>query len=363
MKMDKGYHSIQSDIDKIDRILSKLQGKLKCARCAFEKAADVTLGTTPYTILYEEDRIKLKHYTPIVTTDRKNKTILLIVYALVNRETMLDLQPNNSVVRKLLENGIDVYMIDWGYPMYNDKYLTIGDHILGYLNSVVEFVLNRCEIDRLNLMGICMGGTFSLMYAALFPEKISNLILTVTPINFNNNGLLNKWIEGLDIDKLVDTFGNISGDMLNLIFLMLNPVRLMMHKYIIFIENYANTKFVKNFIRMEKWIFDSPDVPGETFRQFVKECYQQNLLIKNKMEIDGYAVNLQNVSMPILNIFARYDHLVPMDSCIIPAGRVGSNDIENLCLDTGHIGIYVSRKSQDVFAPKIVEWLGRKEDF
>jgi polyhydroxyalkanoate synthase len=165
----------------------------------------------------------------------------------------------------------------------------------------------------------------------------------------------------LDVDRMVDTFGNMPGDLMNFGFLLLNPARLMIDKYVGFMENMDNKAFVENFIRMEKWIFDSPDVPGETFRQFVKDCYQENLLIQNRMEVGGQTVNLKNITMPLLNFYGKYDHLVPPAACELLTQRVGSKDTEDVCLDTGHIGIYVSSKTQKEFAPKIVKWLKERD--
>ena len=203
-----------------------------------------------------------------------------------------------------------------------------------------------------------MGGTFSVIYAALHPEKIRNLVTTVTPTHFDTDqGLLHTWMRAVNVDLMVDTFGNMPGDLLNLGFLLLNPARLMLDKYIGFMENMDQKDFVENFIRMEKWIFDSPDVPGETFRQFVKDCYQNNLLIQNRMAVGARIVDLKQITMPLLNFYGKFDHLVPPDACKRLTGQVGSRDTEDICLDTGHIGIYVSSKCQREFAPKIAAWL------
>ena len=113
---------------------------------------------------------------------------------------------------------------------------------------------------------------------------------------------------------------------------------------------------------MEKWIFDSPDMPGETFRQFVKDLYHKNLLIQSKMEVGGKRVDLKNITMPFLNIYGRHDHLVPPGACELITGEVGTDDAEDVCLDTGHIGIYVSMKYQNEFVPKIVRFLGDREE-
>jgi polyhydroxyalkanoate synthase len=332
------------------------------------KAADVLLGvleadiaTTPYEVVYQQDRVKLKHYKPV--TDKKIQTPLLVIYALINRETMLDLQPGKSVVENFLKDGVDVYMIDWGYPTRKDRYLTIDDHVNIYINDIVDFIREKNNVAKVNLMGICMGGTFSVMFSALHPEKVQNLVTTVTPTYFDiDTGLLNIWMRGLPVEQIADTFGNIPGDFMNLGFLLLNPARLMLDKYVGFYEHLDDKVFVENFLRMEKWIFDSPDIPGETFREFIRDCFQKNLLIQNKMEVGGRLVDLKKLTMPLLNIYGKFDHLVPPEACERLTSAVGSKDTEDICLKTGHIGIYVSSRCQKEFTPKITQWLGERDE-
>ena len=136
----------------------------------------------------------------------------------------------------------------------------------------------------------------------------------------------------------------------------------MIDKYVGFFENVDNKQFVENFIRMEKWIFDSPDIPGETFREFMKYCYQQNLLIQSKMVVGGRRVDLAKLTMPLLNIYGKFDHLVPPEACEVLTSKVGSRDTEDICLNTGHIGIYVSSKCQQEFSPKIAQWLKARDE-
>lgn len=348
----------------IDLILERLAEDADEVQKRVSRASDVLLGelnyelgATPYEIVYQEDRVRLKHYSRNESADKLN-TPLLVVYALINRETMLDLQPDRSVVKTFLEGGIDLYMVDWGYPKRKDRFLTIDDHVNGYMDNIVDFIREKHNIPKINLMGICMGGTFCVMYAALHPDKIKNLVTTVTPSNFDTKqGLLHIWMKDVDTDRMVRTFGNIPGDLMNFGFLLLNPARLMIDKYVGFAQNMDNRDFVENFVRMERWIFDSPDVPGETFRQFIDDCYKKNLLIQSKMFLGGKRVDLKNLTMPLLNFYGEYDHLVPPEACNQLTGAVGSRDVEDVCLETGHIGIYVSSKFQRLFAPKIVRWL------
>jgi polyhydroxyalkanoate synthase len=351
----------------VDLIMSKMADDARQAHSRAQKASEVLLdkletqlAQTPYDVVFQEDRVKLKHYKP-----RKKiayKTPLLVVYALINRETMLDLQPGRSVVERFLDEGIDLYMIDWGYPTRNDRFQGFDDHINGYMDTMVSYICKKTGVDKVNLMGICMGGAFSVMYAALNPHRVKNLVTTVTPTNFDTDkGLLHIWMKHMDADKVVDTYGNLSADIMNFGFLMLNPARLMIDKYLGFYEHMDKKKFVENFVRMEKWIFDSPDLPGEVFREFITECYQQNKLIQSRLEIGGERVDLKKITMPLLNIYGKFDHLVPPEACDKLTAAVGSDDSKDICLNTGHIGIYVSSKCQALFAPEIARWLKKRD--
>ncbi len=350
----------------VDLILNRLAESTEEVKEKVQKASEVLLGSletdisqTPNEIVYQEDRVKVKYYKP---EKIKHKIPLLVVYALINRETMLDLQPGRSVIQNFLESGMEVYMIDWGYPKRKDQFVTIDDHVNGYMDNIIDFIRKKHDLAKINLMGICMGGSFCVMYSALHPEKIKNLVTTVTPTNFDTDkGLLHIWMKNTLAEKMGPTYGNMPADIMNLGFLLLNPARLIIDKYVGFFENMDNKKFVENFVRMEKWIFDSPDVPAATFKQFIEDCYKKNLLIQSKLELNGKRVDLKKITMPLLNFYGKYDHLVPPEACNLLTKMVGSQDSEDICLDTGHIGIYVSSKCQKEFAPKISKWLKERE--
>ncbi|HNQ02226.1 MAG TPA: alpha/beta fold hydrolase, partial [Syntrophales bacterium] len=185
---------------------AKFYDQLRKAREVLLSPLETEIAVTPYDVVWQEDRVKLKHYHP--RTEPSLKTPLFIVYAQVNRETMLDLQPGRSVVETFLNAGLDIYMLDWGYPTRKDRFLNLDDHINGYIDGAVDFILEKHGLDRLNIMAICQGGTMSVIYAALHPEKVKNLVLTVTPTNFDHDaGLLNVWARSLDPDKLVASYG------------------------------------------------------------------------------------------------------------------------------------------------------------
>ena len=315
---------------------------------------------TPKELVFKEDKLSLYHYKPMV--DNPNKTPTIIVYALVNRQYMMDLDADKSLIKKLLEGGEDIYIIDWGYPTKEDMYLTLSDYINCYIDDCVNFILDERKIDKVNLMGICQGGTFSLIYTATHQEKIKNLVTLVTPVDFDvEDGLLFKWGPYLNPDKMVEAFGNVPGEIMNAGFVFLKPFDLMIDKYIGVVDLLDNPSKLAGFLRMEQWIFDSPDQVGRAYKQFQKEMYHDNKLIKGEFELDGELVNLKNITCPVLSILGTKDNQVP-NSATFPIPKVvGSNDVEELRVETGHIGIFVSGKSQREVGPKIVEFLNKRQ--
>jgi polyhydroxyalkanoate synthase len=282
---------------------------------------------------------------------------------------MMDLQEDRSMIRGLLDAGLDVYLIDWGYPTRTDRWLTLDDYINGYIDNCVDAMRTRHQLDKINLLGICQGGAFSLCYSALHPEKVKNLIAMVTPVDFHiPNSLLNLWggstlgAEALDIDLMVDALGNIPGDYLNAEFLTLKPWQLGMQKYLDLLEIMDDEAKLLNFLRMEKWIFDSPDQAGETYRQFLKDFYQGNKLIKGEVMIGDRPVKLDNIRIPVLNLYAENDHLVPPASSLALGQYVGTQDYTVQSFPVGHIGMYVSRKVQETLPPVIAGWLCDRND-
>lgn len=321
--------------------------------------SDVDVALTSKELVYREDKVSLYRYLP--KEEKISAVPTLIVYALVNRQYMMDLQQDKSVISRWLELGLDVYIIDWGYPDRTDKYLTLEDYIDGYINNAVDVIRQRSGQDKINLIGVCQGGTFSVIYSALYPEKVRNLVTMVAPVDFSTeDGLLFIWSKHMDVDSIVDALGVVPGSFMNIGFLMLKPFQLMLDKYMGLLENLDKPEVVRDFLRMEKWIFDSPAQAGEAFRKFIKDLFQENLLIQNKLELGGRIVNLKNITMPLLNVFAEQDHLVPPASSKPLNDAVASTDKDTISFPGGHIGIYVSSRSQADVAPSIGRWLNER---
>ncbi|MEN1928283.1 class III poly(R)-hydroxyalkanoic acid synthase subunit PhaC [Luteimonas sp. MJ250] len=337
----------------------RLQQKLSAGMQVLREVDDVDFGATDKQEVWRDGKVVL--YRFIGDRAPTAKVPLLIAYALVNRPYMVDLQDNKSLVRQLLARGEDVYIIDWGYPDRSDRFLTLEDYIERFIGGAVDHLRAEYGLDAVNLLGICQGGAFSLSYAALNPGKVRNLITMVTPVDFHTpDNMLSNWTRGMDVDLFVDTLGNVPADLMNMCYLTLKPWRLFVQKYVGMVDILDDKAAMEDFLRMEKWIFDSPDQAGEAFRQFIKQFYQGNGFVNGGIEIGGREVHLGLVDMPVLNIYAEQDHLVPPSASRPLGGLVGTSDYSELSFRGGHIGIYVSGRAQKEVPGAIHEWLGQR---
>ena len=345
--------------DRLAHEAMAFQSKLAAGLKSLREVGDFDYGATAKEEVWRDGKVVLYRY--LGAKPPTAKIPLLVCYALVNRPYMVDLQSDRSLVRGLLERGEDIYIIDWGYPDRSDRYLTLEDYIERFLGGAVDALRRGAGLDAVNLLGICQGGTFALCYAALHPDKVKNLIAMVTPVDFHtDDNLLSNWTRDLDVDLFVDTLGNVPADMMNLTYLTLKPWRLFVQKYVGLVDILDDPRALEDFLRMEKWIFDSPDQAGEAFRQFIKQFYQGNGFIEGGIDIGGRAVDLGFVDMPVLNIFAEQDHLVPPAASRALRDVVGTSDYSELSFRGGHIGIYVSGRAQKEVPSGIHDWLAAR---
>ncbi|RJT04379.1 class III poly(R)-hydroxyalkanoic acid synthase subunit PhaC [Halococcus sp. IIIV-5B] len=323
--------------------------------------ASVDVGQTPSDVVYSENKLELLHYEPL--TDEQHDVPILVIYALINKPFILDLQPDRSVIRRLLEAGFDVYMIDWNEPSRLDQHLTLEDYVDRYIENCVDEVRERSGQDSINVLGYCMGGTMSVMYAALHPEKVRNLGLMAAGLCFDDTGgVLELWgdDEYFSPDGLTETYGNAPAEMLDVGFALMDPVANYVSKYVRLYDNLEDDDFVENFGRMERWLSEGIDVAGDTFAQFVTDIYQDNKLYNNELYLGDKHVDIGNIDMPILQITGEYDHLIPSETSKPFNEVVASDDTSVIEYPTGHIGLSVSGSSHENVWPEVCEWYAER---
>ncbi len=334
------------------------------------EAAPPRVGRTPKETVWKKNKARVYRYEP--EKHKEQAVPILLVYALILRPYILDLVPGNSLVEHLLGEGFDVYLLDWGIPEEEDAHLSFEHLVLDYLPEAVESVLQSSRAPGLTLFGYCQGGTIAAMYASLFPdEHLRNLVLLATPVDFapedpGPQGLWTLWSRNsgylLDPDALPDLSGNVPADLpgrlvgaaTSLFGPVANPA------YADLTNRSLREEPVESFLAVSRWVDDGVPFPGEAFRRWIKDFYQQNRLVRGELELRGHRVDLSNVACPVLSVAGSKDYICPLSQAEPTMGLVGSEDRELLVLDAGHVGLMVGPVAKGEGRPRLGEWLRRR---
>ena len=316
------------------------------------------INRTPSEEIVLKGKFNLLHYKSKLPP--KQKTPILVIYSLINRHYILDLLPNVSVIRNLQEQGFDIYSTHWGTPSSYDKDLSLENYIEDYVENAVDKIKELTGCEKVTLFGYCWGGIFALIYSAIHPENVKNLILHATPVDVEKEkAVIENWTSYLDADNLVKTFGNIPGWLLNLAFILRNPVETML-KYPRYFSEPRSIDEIQQFFAIETWLYDSRPIIGEVYREIIDQIYKKNLLIKNKMVVHSDTVNLHNISVPVLDIVGKSDDLVPPASSKSVLDAVGSTDKQLIEFPTGHVGLCISTAAHEKLWPEVGRWLAQR---
>lgn len=322
----------------------------------------IPVGLTPSDVVYAEDKMRVLRYRALPDLKAEGRPPILLVYALINKPYILDLQPGLSVVESLLGRGLDVYLIDWGIPDRRDKDRRIHDYVNGYIDHAMDAVCRTSGVDRPHLLGYCMGGTFAAMYAMLHPERIRTLSLMAAGLDFDTEaGFLNVWSRapGFDPWKIARTFELIPPEFFVDAFGILDPLRNYYIKFKDLLHRMDEPAYVANFLRMEKWNNDGIPMAGPTYAEFIEKGYQKNLLVKGEWTLDGDTRKMDPsvLRMPVATIVGLKDNLMPPESTERFLSAVGSREVKRFELPSGHIGLSVSRSAHQVLWPAVGDWV------
>ncbi|HHY74818.1 MAG TPA: class III poly(R)-hydroxyalkanoic acid synthase subunit PhaC [Bacillus bacterium] len=332
--------------------------RMKRASEILVKEAEPEVGLTPKEVVWTKNKTKLYKY--ISNKPTKFKTPLLMIYALINKPYILDLTPGGSMVEYLQNRGFDVYLLDWGTPGEEDKHLKLDDYILDYIPRAVKKVLRTSGADELSILGYCMGGTMTSIFAALYPElPIKNLIFMTSPFDFEKTGLYAKFLDEryFDLDKVVETYGNIPPEMIDFGNKMLKPMTNFYGPYVSLMDRSQNQTFVHSWKLMQKWLTDGIPFPGEAYRQWIRDFYQKNKLIKGELVVRGRKVDLANIKANILNISAENDLIAMPHQVEALMNVVSSEDKNYVCVPTGHVSVTFGPRANNITYPTIGDWL------
>jgi polyhydroxyalkanoate synthase len=318
---------------------------------------------TPYDVVYQAGKVSLRHYA---APRRCHATPILIVYALVKRPYILDLQPGKSVVQSLLAQGFEVYLIDWLPPNRDDTKLGFDGYVNAELGNAVDAVKAAEQVDQVDLLGYCFGALLALLHTALHPANVKNLVTLTVPFDMSVRELpiynLVDAMSDIAVDLITKIYGNCPAWMVNANFLSMAPMHHALDKYVGLYRNAQREGYAQMFDLFERWMMSDVPLAGETFRELVTQLFKRNALAKGEFKIGGHTVDLHRITCPLLNVVAEHDDVVhPASSLGLPE-FVASRDKRNLTFPTGHLGAVVSGSAMTQLWPKVGNWLAQRED-
>ena len=345
-----------------ERIQTELQRAIQRSIKGVEYFASSgpALGSTPKDLLLSRGTMNLYHYRPLA--DEIYRVPILIVMATTNRGYILDMVPGQSLIEFLLKRGYDVYMLDWTAPRPEEKSLDMEDYVLKFIPESVRCVQQDSGVDDVSVIGYCFGGVLSLLYGSIFHDgPMKNLICFTTPIDFREMKLFSNFADRryFDVDRLVDSVGNMPPDLILQSFEMLRPASRAVGQAQLW-ENIWNDEYVKSFRMFDRWATDILPLAGEYFRTITKDLMWDNKLLNDSMTVGGRPARLDNITVPILHAVAEHDHIVPYDAARHLIAKVGSADKEEVILKGGHVSLIAGPNAARRLWPKLDSWLGER---
>ncbi len=323
---------------------------------------DAEIGVTPKDVVWTHRGTTLYRYR---SSQRTQPVPILLVFALINRPDIFDLKPGNSFVEYLLEQGYDVFLLDWGVPGDEDGDLGLEYYVCDALPWAIRETLRESGEDELSLLGWCIGGTLSAMHAALEPDSpVRNLALLTTPID-TDGGLYTSWIrrDSFDPEVVAGAYPSIPGPAIDFANKMMKPVTNYWTTYRQLWEGVLEGKDPRSSYQpMAKWVANNPPFPGRAFKEWTTWMYKENRLVDGRLHLRDQRVDLGEIEQNLLVVTAGADHIAPPPGTRPLLDLVSSEDVTHFDRPGGHIGLMAGSKAREEIWPDIVEWLDARSD-
>ena len=352
------------DVEAIQQEYAKILNFLDASTHLKERREQVRarIAPSPRTEVFREHGVTLYRY------ERQRPATLpvpmLIIPSFVNKPFIMDFLENESFVAAMLERGLDVFILEWGDPTPGQRRWGFDVYLRTYLDRAVRRVLRATGAEQLTLAGYCLGGVVATLHATRDADRrIRNLVTMVSPTNFVDHGLLSWWArkEHFDIDRIVDTYGNMPASFFSSSFPWLLPGAYLTKMRTLY-DRHADDRFLESFLALDIWGTENTPFPGQVFRELISLGYQQNVLIKDgTWPLENGPARLAEIRASVLVMSAQYDHIAPSASCAALEGLVGSDDCTAIEYPTSHLGIALGKDATGASTPQywddLVAWL------
>jgi polyhydroxyalkanoate synthase len=322
---------------------------------------DAVIGATPKDVVWTHRKTTLYRYR---SANRRHPIPVLLVFALINRPDVFDLRPGRSFVEFLLDEGLDVYLLDWGVSDDEDADTGLEYYVCDALRWGMREVLRSSGADELTLLGWCIGGTLCALHAATAggASPVRNLVLLTTPID-TTESLYGTWVgrDEFDVDFVADRWETVPGRSIDFANKLMKPVtnfwttnRRVLQSSIDGVDQRAS------YQAMAKWVAANPPFPSRAFREWITWMYKEHRLIRGTLRLPGARADLARIEQNLLVITAGSDHIVPRANTVPLLELVSSADVTHFDRPGGHIGLMAGSKADREIWPDLATWISNR---
>ena len=274
------------------------------------------VATTEGAVVFENELFQLLEYKPLTT--KVFERPFLLVPPCINKFYILDLQPENSLIRYAVEQGHRTFVVSWRNPDDSLAHKTWDDYVEDGVMAAIDVVQNITGAEQINALGFCVGGTILsnalAVLAARGDEPVASATFLTTLIDFTDTGILDVFIdEGMVKyrEMQLGKGGLMKGQDLASTFSFLRPNDLVWN-YVV--GNYLKGETPPPFDLLY-WNSDSTNLPGPFYAWYLRNFYLENNLVKpGKLTVCGEKMDLSNLTLPVYVYGSREDHIVPINA-------------------------------------------------
>jgi poly[(R)-3-hydroxyalkanoate] polymerase subunit PhaC len=343
----------------VDRVARTPLAALEFANILLTQS-DAQVGATPKDVIWTHRKTTLYRYR---SERRRHPIPVLLVFALINRPDIFDLRHGNSFVEFLLEEGYDVFLLDWGYPDEEDADMGLEKYVCDELHWATRETLRASGQRELSLLGWCIGGTLCLLYGGFYPDNpVRNMALLTTPVD-TRGSLYANWVarDSFDVDYVAEAYQAIPGPAIDWANKLMKPVTNYWTTYRRLWEGVRTGQTRRDAYQpMARWVADNPPFPAAAYRDWITWMYKENRLVQNRLWLRGRRVDLGQIRQSLLVVTAGADHIAPPEGTHPLLGLVGSEDVTSLDRPGGHIGLMAGSKAREEIWPDIAQWLEKR---
>jgi len=309
-----------------------------------------------YRAMVEPPAIWAKGSTRLLDYGPPDGRPVLIVPSLINRSYILDLAPEQSLLRYLSSQGLRPFLVEWGAPGAEERRFDISAYIVQHLEPAAQRVRDEAGVAPV-VVGYCMGGLLALALAQRQPRNARALALLATPWRFHAERAEHARLLGVLAEPIAFTYaalGEVPVDVLQALFFSQDPL-LALRKFTRFAKLAPGSVAARNFVALEDWLNDGVPLALEVARECLAGWYGADLPGRGLWRVAGMPVCPREINVPSLVVVPAHDRIVPPATAAALCAELPQAECWKPSL--GHIGMVVAREAPSTVWAPLAGWL------